>query len=243
MLKKKSVVMLPTEKAIPNRIIKIGSNFLAKADKDKYRIYDSAYAGYYQPQHLYILSREEIKTGDYAYHWILGPGKIIIEHGIECFQTLPNKNGGSVTTPWKRNLEDDLLKVIATTDKSLTIYIKQLDKTTPIWSNLPEPSQGFIDKFISEYNKENKIEHVMVEYERGYEGMNGFIKSDKEISSDKIIHEIKINTKDNTITIKPVKNSWNREEVIENLTEMHINLYGADKYQLEQVNKWIEENL
>ena len=58
------------------------------------------------------------------------------------------------------------------------------------------------------------------------------------------IHEkrlrLKINLKDNTITIKKVKDSWNREEV-ENL------IYSAMKDRcyttVAEWQKWIEENL
>lgn len=82
-------------------------------------------------------------------------------------------------------------KVIASTDKSL---------------GLPQPSQSFIEKYISEYNKVNIIKEVMVEY-------NMLIAHDNQ--GNKLIeYDLKI-SKDNTITISRVKDSWNKEEVIE----------------------------
>lgn len=61
-----------------------------------------------------------------------------------------------------------------------------------------------------------------------------------------------INPKDNTINIKPIKDSWNREEVISNIikhrndflkfkTDSHYN--PNDKEIKEWEDKWINENL
>ena len=98
--------------------------------------------------------------------------------------------------------------------------------------NLPQPSQQFIQKYIEEYNKGNVITDVLVEYD--------YLLDDRAVLP---YWNLKVNTKDNTITIKKVKDSWNRDEVKLELRTMHINLYGADKFALEQVDKWIEENL
>ena len=111
-------------------------------------------------------------------------------------------------------------KIIATNDISL---------------GLPQPSQQFIQKYIKEYNKGNVIANVLVEYE---------IETNvlfKVYESDPI--KLKVNPKDNTITIKKVKELWNREEFIELINKFN-NIMSNDQ-QLTQfgLDKWIEENL
>lgn len=125
-------------------------------------------------------------------------------------------------------------KIIATTDKSLT-------KTSfKVFSNLqshqlPQPSQSFIEKWVEEFNKGNVIEEVMVEYER-----------DEEI--DGYGYDIlKVNPKDNTITIRKIKDSWSREEVIE-FAEKYARMVQEKEIQLNAYKaihnrKWIEQNL
>lgn len=93
---------------------------------------------YYQPQHLYILSDEEIKEGD----WFLMNG--CIERQCKFIE-----NYLIVDTTEGRHHYSVCKKIITSTDKSL---------------NLPEPSTSFIQKYIEEYNKGNKIEDIMVEY-------------------------------------------------------------------------------
>jgi hypothetical protein len=77
--------------------------------------------------------------------------------------------------------------------------------------NLPQPSQSFIDKYIEEYNKGNIITDVMVEYEEMIQVTRDDILDSKNIAPH--FWQPKINSKDNTITIKKVKDSWNRDEV------------------------------
>lgn len=52
---------------------------------------------------------------------------------------------------------------------------------------------------------------------------------------------LKINPKDNTITIKEVKDSWNREEVIQLIKKFNKDCTGQPWYEFD--DKWIEENL
>ena len=116
-------------------------------------------------------------------------------------------------------------KIIATTDTSL---------------NLPQPSQQFIEKYIEEYNRGNVITDVLVEYNCGDNHCSLFGCQKHLGCKNESIQSIKINLKDNTITIKKVKDSWNREEV-ENL------IYAAMKDRcyttVSEWDKWIEENL
>ena len=82
-------------------------------------------------------------------------------------------------------------KIIATTDISL---VKEY--------NLPQPSQQFIQKYIEEYNKGNIITDVLVEYE--------YLLDDRAVLP---YWNLKVNTKDNTITIKKLKETYNKEEL------------------------------
>ncbi len=55
---------------------------------------------------------------------------------------------------------------------------------------------------------------------------------------------IKINP-NNTINIKPIKDSWNRTEVVELLIKamIYANQYHSDELGEDHINDWIEENL
>lgn len=109
-------------------------------------------------------------------------------------------------------------KIIASTDKSL---------------GLPRPS----DSFIKKYCELGGIEYVNVEYE------NIQTTNDKgNIWIDG--HKLKV-APDNTVTIKAVKDSWNREEMI----EFAKKAYDAGSFDNTNsminltFDKWIEENL
>jgi len=168
------------------------------------------------PQHLYFLSDEEIKEGD----WYMTE----IPHTI--WQYDRNK-GLSSGRGWNK-------KIIATTDKSL---------------NLPHTSDSFIEKYVEEYNKGNIITEVMVEYEEIHRETDEIIGMDG-LPNGLLYYEcnLKINPKDNTITIRKTKDSWNREEVVELMAKAFYTdcRVWRNRYQdWEEVDfdKWIEENL
>ncbi len=122
----------------------------------------------------------------------------------------------------------DWNKVIATTDESL-------------WSNtgfdskiLPQPSKSFIEKYIDLFNKNLPITEALVEYE----AMNITI-----IDRNHNGFELKVNPKDNTITIKPIKNSWTREEVLVLLEKYQEDLGDSCPGIDHEINKWLEQNL
>lgn len=104
-------------------------------------------------------------------------------------------------------------KIISTTDKSI---------------DLPEIPQSFINQYIESYNKGNVITEVMVEYEQ-------FFDICPEIDDVRANYKAKINP-DNVINISTIKDSWNREEVIEIIKIIN-------SHSKESVNKWIEQNL
>lgn len=115
---------------------------------------------------------------------------------------------------------NDCQKIIATTDTSLGIAL------------IP---QQFINYFIKQYNRGNAIKEVLVEYRRWTE-FNG------NHSNTPTIDVLMVNP-DNIINIKPIKDSWNRKEVIELLSKIRIDLDKTMVISNESFVKWIEENL
>lgn len=202
-----------------------------------------------QRKHLYIISDDEIKEGDWfmlneehpqgrlrqCYHisdnnrlwngenWDTLKGKHYFIQPI-------GKGSGFVT-------ELECKKIIATTDISLN-YIKH-DDTVPYPKGeqirLPQPSQQFIEKYIESYNCGKIITDVLIEYENYHEEFMNPIG--KTIINFK---KLKVNPKDNTITIKKVKDIWNREEVVILLNKLNNTLNIGSELTLEQ---WIENNL
>lgn len=199
--KRTKVVMLPTnEKAS----LKLGQNGLLVNNT-------LGYDAHFTNQHLYFYSDDEIKKGD----WFINRLNSQISQclGIEYFNKVNEK------------------KIIATTDKTLIFMRTELIPDV-FWHKhgniFPQPSEGFIQKFIDAYNSEDPITEVMVEY--------------NHIQSTTGLNEewLKVNSSDYTITIRKMKDSWTREEVI-NLCREAIN-YGKD-YNGNLSEKWIEENI
>ena len=93
-------------------------------------------------------------------------------------------------------------EVLATTDTSLYIHQKETISLPERVFYLPQPSQQFIQKYIEEYNKGNIITNVLVEYE--------YLLNDMGVIP---YWCLKINPKDNTITIRKVKENYTKEEL------------------------------
>ena len=177
-------------------------------------------------QHLYVLSTEKIKEGDWVFHL---DSKTILKYDLD------------------EKANNTYKKIIATTDDSLgfSFKVNHGASTTTTFTSLPRPSQQFIKKYVESYNKGNVITDILVEYEEGgsYSGNKGLI----------IKEWLKINPKDNTITIKKVKDSYTREEHISNIKKFSLELGskihcflkedGTLSISIQDVNKWIEENL
>lgn len=127
-------------------------------------------------------------------------------------------------------LYDGCKKIIATTDRS--IYPKCDDKCAKneCVCVFPQPSEGFIDVYVDFYNRGKPITEVMVEYEKVF-----------GVHTPDFSDELKVNLKDNTITIKKVKDSWSREEVIA-LCKKCYDQIDMDESEYD-FNTWIEENL
>jgi len=163
----------------------------------------------WEVQHLYILSDDEIKKGD----WVMDNRKSCVNmiHQISC------------------HVSGNVNKIIASTNS----MANELSIEGNI-GNMPSIPQSFIDKYVSEYNKGNKIQEAMVEYE--------YVKSmdmDDPDLNDYIYDRLKLNP-DNTINIKSVKDSWTREEMIKVCKEvMRVSSYTSTF----DFDEWIESNL
>ena len=215
--------MLPTKNKAS--IIRFG-NKLTDDSESWFRITEGHVRIY---NHLYILSDEPIKEGDWCH-------TKRVEGNICIYEKLPSH--------WY----DDCKKIIATTNESLhfkcdkdtcTNYITESCNTL-CYNLLPQPSEEFIDKYRTEYNKGNIITDVMVEYRYTIDKSLGHFHQQRK-------YFLKVNPKDNTITIKKVKNSWDRKE-IEALIKKYEkdNLYyGRDAYynNIDIATEWIKENL
>ena len=191
------VVMLPTnEKAI---IIK-------EKITNKLKISSLNNPQRWEYQHLYFLSDEEIKEGDWVYN-----------------------SGQNIVFKWpnhyvKANIKGEhLKKIIATTDRTLHYKISLPHGEGE--QSLPRPSNEFLKK----YCELGGIDEVLVEYEE-YDW--------NEYTDTYWNSKLKV-APDNTITIKSIKDSWNREEVIDLIRNSHED-YHEHPNDLEN---WIKQNL
>lgn len=225
--KKCSVVMLPTNKKA--RIHQHPEGMMYQSVDDFIQASQA-----YKSFHLYILSDDEIKEGD----WYI------------------SKNTGiplQATEDHIKKFIDDK-KIIATTDKSLVIEGKASSGDI-VWRHpLPQPSQSFIEVFVREYNKGNIITHVMVEYDEYVDIPREHLLTGSDVEKECMKHPYwkpKVNLKDNTITIKKVKDSWSREEVTQLCWEAFIDFKCVDgkikpsdaEKLLEPFNKWIQDRI
>lgn len=195
---------------------------------------------YISYQHLYFLSDEEIKEGD----WYYTPIKRSIEQCVKKILVI-------------KDVKNDIqqLKIIATTDNSLHTgfaktlcpkcnskmsihlpdHIKCINCGQEGWNlvqgvyneinKLPQPSLGFINEFVAHYNAKSPITHVMVEYDSHFPDTDGDFG------------KLKVNLRDNIITIRKVKDSWTREEVIA------LCKSARDSVGVIEFEKWVNQNL
>lgn len=184
---------------------------------------------------IYIISDDEIKEGD----WHLNADKNVVTNTTRYTLYKATKiKLDFIKKLQEKNSDCKFYKIIATTDTSLTIKHKYSPYLRD-W-NLPQPSQQFIEKYIESYNKGNIITDVLVEYE---------LYNTKPNSAPiygKFEEKLKVNPKDNTITIKKLKDSWNREEIIEQMWSAYkaANTVFEDESALRvEFNNWIGKNL
>lgn len=221
--KRMQVIMLPHTNGIGKFLQTETSKILLNKTNNKLI---KNYVGLYnegltfQPQHLYIIENRLIKENEY-----------FLDH-------VNNK-------VFKWNMGQGIHKnksvycnvIIATTDTSLLLdFNKESDGGIILF---PQPSQQFIEKYIESYNKGEIIKDVLVEYDSYNKNML------PEISRNINIMEYypKVNSKDNTVTIKKLKHSWNRKEVIELLNKRDKHLKESNFPNKLRIDTWIKENL
>ena len=174
------------------------------------------------PQHLYIVSNEEIKEGD----WYIDDTNTIRQ---------------SITSDkdyWA--VRQDYKKIITTTNTFLYALITQ-DKP---FDELPQPSDSFIKKYIEEYNKGNIITNVLVEYRKA-------IYEDWIKTAEPVKDSVKVDS-NNCITIKKVEPElYTREEVEILITNAfkagyersHSGYPYTDNWSKPKVEEFLKENL
>jgi len=136
----------------------------------------------------------------------------------------------------EKAIEADYLvskKIIATTDPSLT---KEMYCVSSGWYNepLPRPSNDFIKK----YCEIGGIDEIMVEYESHTDNMPA--EEDMDLPWRAYIDYRPKVAPDGTISIKPCKTMWTRDEVIHLLYEHTAYMLDGGSADLEE---WIEKNL
>lgn len=211
------VVMLPTEKAS-----KIILNLKTKSLSYGREISEEFVRYGEELQHLYILSDEEIKEGQWRLNLETNSFiKVYYYDAIDC-KLNPKK----------------FKKIIATTDPELKIDI-QRDAFVETNCPLPRPS----DAFLKAYCEKGGISEILVEYEYFENDTSECIGMDSEPNGIPFNGFTLKVAPDNTITIKPVKDSWNKEEMSQVVKKALYDLAYSVKHHNGEVDKWIEQNL
>ncbi len=239
------VIILPTKD-----ITKIGINPERLSDNKLYYFDMGAVAS--DCQHLYFISDEEIKEGD----WVLrGNGS------YGCRKVLRITKDFAVCTDfWDKPIEtpfplSELKKIIATTDKLLTCNGVKREGESCTYNNnckfpkcqLPRPSNEFLQAFVREWDKGNKITRVLVEMEEyAYEPIIGKFPN-YEANPNPRLYRLKV-ADDNTISCKRVEKEekiYTKSQIqpllddIDNflgLFDTPVGRHSCNKYQLEAID-------
>lgn len=136
------IVMLPTEKA---------SSIVFEDDDPIKKLHICPTERQHEKwnyQHLYIISDDEIKEGD----WVLN------KETNEIYQRKHYNNG-------KSKLSEQEKKIVATTDKSLGITDHRVSPV-PNFCDMPQIPESFIQAYIKAYNDGHPITEVDLEIEQ-----------------------------------------------------------------------------
>jgi len=226
MKKQIKVVMLPTEKAstiaiIANKLAHISDDSFNQDNSKLFELDDEDEDSEYQtiPQHLYLVSDEEIKEGD----WFIN----------EIAQLIQNKDLGD----YEIN-SIDCKKVIATTDVLFGLnkhYNEEGKLDTIFGKQFPQIHKSFVKAYVE---ANGVIDEVMVEYEFG-----GSIKLRQ--GGESHMYKLKLRD-DNTVIIHKVKKEMYSEEEVRKLIKSFVDYHSLEERANcsdKSVNKWIEENL
>jgi hypothetical protein len=118
-------------------------------------------------------------------------------------------------------------------DTNISNYVKVIASNDPQLKNLPIINNDFINEYVNEYNQNNKLETVLVKYEKGLNG---------ERCNMEFFERPTINKKDNSITIKRIKENYSKEEVKDLILKFATKVF-SEKFEILDINNWIEENL
>ena len=182
------------------------------------------------PQHLYFLSNEKIKEGDW-YLNIVSNEIVNVDFNIDYEQ-------------------NHCKKIIATTDTSLLKDYSE--QTLNGVACLPQPSKSFIQAYIKAYNEGNPITKVLVEVEKSIcdncKG-EGYLPDNIPMYGAKRVCEscmgkglsstfkLKINSS-NEITIKKIKDSYTREE---HCTDMQYYMEYCERNGYVTPMEWLDK--
>jgi hypothetical protein len=154
-----------------------------------------------KPQHLYILSDEEIKEGDWIYEKSLSKESIFQIYKRDdklCFFRFTN------VPIWLDKSSHNAKKIIATTDLSLSMCNKSTHDRHLDCNGIASIPESFIKEYVK---AQGKIDEVLVEYTHYLGENNG------EDTVPNIQNRIKINS-DNTINISlPETKLYTREDM------------------------------
>ncbi len=159
---KQVVLILTNEKPIEGTILfrnafgdkslwQYKETFVYKCGTEVFRTLNGSFEDWskaFQPQHLYVVSDDEIKKDD----WVTDGIKV-----MKATSKLVEAQNLVDRREWK--------KIAETTDSSLNpLCVKtKCDCTDKCKiTKLPQPSQEFIKEFIESYNKENKLPFKLV---------------------------------------------------------------------------------
>ena len=217
----------------------------------------------YMNQHLYILSSEEIKEGEYGINLASGSifkllDKSDSKHWKVKFITGGNMSGEIVLEDWSHA---NPKKIIATTDESLKIDVKSelaMNKILIRPTALPRTSDDFLKAFVKANGKIDKvlveyqeIQKCLYEYPKACENSECRVlnKCREEERLQTLYYKLKVSP-DNTITIRTVEGE-KKDYGIEYLK--FIATRFAHECRLKDVvsnhetctlfDKWIKENL
>jgi hypothetical protein len=172
---------------------------------------------FWKPMAMHILSNDikDIKDGDYVFvDCSMNEGDANTYKGMGVWKYMK----APCPMPYWGN-PNCCKKIVASSDRSL---------------GLPEPTKGFILKYINEFNKGNEIKTVLVEQIfRAYLNWSGFVPLVSEIN--------------NTILIRSIKNDYTEHDVNNIVTEF-LKFLAKDhghKYMTEEDawKDWRENNL
>ena len=239
--KRCQVHILPTEDGVISKCLQGYSDDPLLTFKTGQLIIETdGHKDWWENQHLYFTTDEEIKEGD----WCLKPvykGGIKIGYGI---LQVDSSYLGGYGYDW-----EDHHKIIATTDPKLTNVRQLKDGSGRIKSDIAQPSQAF----IKAYCEQGGFDEVDIEYELDSDwhiDTKGLIKCKNcNIIDTNITNrhcncnlKLKVDPVHNTITTHLIEEKmYSREEVLFLLHDLCIHLQPT--VQSHDLTEWTKENL